>query len=72
MDIILDLDLGEDEQMQSHSLGDIENHEEQLHSAENMEVTQAQPKQHEEIKEQGSDRQEPVAFHLPVKVAANS
>ena len=39
MDIIPDLDLGEDEQMQSQSLGDTEILEEQLHIAEDMEAT---------------------------------
>ena len=46
MDIIPDLDLGEDEQMQSQSLGEIEILEEQLHIAEDMEAT-LQPQQHE-------------------------
>ena len=45
MDIIHDLDLGEDEQMQSQSLGDTKILEEQLHIAEDMEVT-LQPHQH--------------------------
>ena len=48
MDIIPDLDLGEDEQMQSQSLGDTEILEEQLYIAEDMEAT-LQPQQHEEI-----------------------
>ena len=37
-----------------------------------MEVTQEQPQQHEEIEGQGSDTQEPIAFHLPVKAVANN
>ena len=48
MDIIPDLDLGEDEQMKSQSSGDTEILEEQLHIAEDMEATR-QPEQHEEI-----------------------
>ena len=40
MDIIPDLDLGEDEQMQSQSSRDTEILEEQLHIAADMEVTQ--------------------------------
>ena len=53
MDIIPDLDLGEDEQMQSQSSGDTEILEEQLHIAEYMEVT-LQPQRHEDIEGQGS------------------
>ena len=55
MDIILDLDLGEDEQMQSQPSGDTEIIEEQIHVVEEMEVTQEQPQQNEEIEGQGSD-----------------
>ena len=47
VDIIPNLDLGEDEQMQSQSSGDTEILEEQIHIAEYMEVTQEQPQQHE-------------------------
>ena len=43
MDIIPDLDLGEDEQMQSQYSGDTKILEEQLHIVEDMEVTQEQP-----------------------------
>ena len=39
MDIIPDLDLGEDEQMQSQSLGDTEILEEQLHIEKDMKAT---------------------------------
>ena len=72
VDIIPDLDLGEDEQMQSQSSTDTEILEEQLHIVEDMEVTQEQPQQHEEIEGQGSDTHEPVALHLPVKAAAEN
>ena len=71
VDIIPDLDLGEDEQMKSQSLGDTEILEEQIHIDEDMEVTQEQPQQHEEIEGKGSDTQELVTLHLPIKVAAN-
>ena len=40
VDIIPDLDLGEDEQMQSQSSGDTEILEEQLHITKDMEITQ--------------------------------
>ena len=39
IDVILDLDLGEDEQMQSQSLGDTEMLEEQLHIEKDMKET---------------------------------
>ena len=39
IDIILDLDLGEDEQMKSQSSGDTEILEEQLHIEKDMEAT---------------------------------
>ena len=55
--------------MQSQSLGDTEILEEQIHIVEDMEVTQEQPQQHEEIEGQGSDTQEPIDLHLPVKTA---
>ena len=48
MDIILDLDLGEDEQMQSQSSGDTKILEEQIHIAKYMEAT-LQSQQHEGI-----------------------
>ena len=47
IDIILHLDLGEDEQMQSQSSGDIEMLEEQLHIEKDMKET-LQSQQHEE------------------------
>ena len=47
MDIIPDLDLGEDEQMQSQSSGDTEILEEQLHIEKDMKAT-LQSQQHEE------------------------
>ena len=37
-----------------------------------MEVTQEKPQQHEEIEGQGSDTQELVALHLPIKAAADN
>ena len=49
MDIIPDLDLREDEQMQSQSSRDTGILEEELHIVEGMEVTQEKPQQHEEI-----------------------
>ena len=72
MDIIHDLDLGEDEQMQSQSSGDTEILIEQLHIVDDMEVTQEQPQHHEEIEGQGSDTQEPVALHLLIKATADN
>ena len=72
VDIIPGLDLGEDEKIQSQSSGETEILEEQIHIAEDMEVTQEQPQQHEEIEGQGSDTQEPVALHLPIKVVAEN
>ena len=71
MDIIPDLDLGEDEQMQSQSSGDTEILKEQLHIAKDMEAT-LQPQQHEEIEGRGSVTQELVALHLPVKSSADN
>ena len=53
MDIIPDLDLGEDEQMQSHSLGDTEILEEQFHIEKDMKAT-LQSQQHEEREGKGS------------------
>ena len=47
MDMSPDLDLGEDEQMQSQSSGDIEMLEEQLHIEKDMKET-LQSQQHEE------------------------
>ena len=47
MDIIPDLDLGEDEQMQSQSSGDTKMLEEQLHIEKDMKET-LQSQQHEE------------------------
>ena len=70
MDIIPDLDLGEDEQMQSQSSGKAEILEEQLHIAKDMKAT-LQSQQHEEREGQGSVTQEPVALHPPVKAAAD-
>ena len=37
-----------------------------------MELTQEQPQQHEEIEGHGSDTQEPVALHLPIKAVADN
>ena len=71
MDIIPDLDLGEDEQMQSQSSGDTEILEEQLHIEKYMEVT-LQYQQHEEIAGHGSVTQEPMALHPPIKAAADN
>ena len=70
--IICNLDLGEDEQMQSQSSGDTKILKEQLHIAEDMDVTQEQPQQHEEIEGQGSDTQEPVSLHVPIKAVAEN
>ena len=66
IDIIPNLDLGEDEQMQSQSLGDTEILEEQLHIEKDM-TTNLQSQQHEEGEGQGSVTQEPMMigiFHL--------
>ena len=71
IDIIPDLDLGEDEQMQSQSLGDNEILKEQLHIAKDMKET-LQSQQHEEREGQGSITQEPVALHPPVEVATDN
>ena len=53
MDIIPDLDFGEDEQMQSQSSGDTEILEEQLHIEKCIKET-LQSQHHEEIEEWGS------------------
>ena len=53
MDIIPNLDLGEDEQMQSQSLGDTEILKEQLHIEKDMKST-LQSQQHEEREGRGS------------------
>ena len=58
MDIIPDVNLGEDEQAQSQSSGDTEILEEQLHIEEDI-----QSQQHEEKEEQGSITQEPTILH---------
>ena len=71
MDIIPNLDLGEDEQMQSQSLGYTEILEEQLHIAVDMEAT-LQPQKHEEIEGHGSVTQEPAALHPPVEAVAEN
>ena len=71
MDIIPDLDLGEDEQMQSQSLGDTEILEEQLHIEKDMKQT-LQSQQHEEREGQGSITQQPTALHHLVEVAADN
>ena len=71
MDIILDLDLGEDEQMQSQSSGDTEILEEHLHIEKYMKAT-LQSQQHEEGECQGSVTQELAALHPPVEVAADN
>ena len=71
MDIILDLDLGEDEQMQSQSSGDTKILEEQLHTVEDMEET-LQPQQHEEIEGHGFVTQEPAALHPTIEVVADN
>ena len=57
--------------MQSKSSGDTKILKEQLHIAEDMEVT-LQPQHHEEIEGQGSVTQESVALHPPVKAAAKN
>ena len=58
--------------MQSQSSRDTEILEERIHIAEDMEVTQEQPQQHEEIEGQGSDTQELVALHLPIKATTDN
>ena len=49
MDIIPDVKLGEDEQMQSQSLGDAEVFGEQFHLSIDTKVTQEKFQQHEEM-----------------------
>ena len=71
MDVIPNLDLGEDEQMQSQSLGDTEILEEQLHIEKYMKET-LQSQQHEEIEGKGSITQEPTALHHIIKAAADN
>ena len=67
VDVILDMDLGEDEQAQSQSSGDTEILEEQLHIEEDI-----QSQQHEEKEEQGVVTQEPAALQSPAKFAADN
>ena len=67
LDVIPDLDLGEDEQAQSQSSGDTEILEYQLHIEEDI-----QSQQHEEKEEQGSVTQEPTALHSLVEIAADN
>ena len=67
LDIIPDLNLGEYEQMQSQSSGDIEILEEQLHIEGGI-----QSQQHEEKEGQGSVTQELAALHSPFEVTANN
>ena len=71
MDIIPNMDLGEDEKLQLQSLGDTKILEEQLHIVEDMEAN-LQPQQHEEIEGKGSITQEPVALHPSLKVAVDN
>ena len=71
MVIIPDLDLGEDEQMQSQSSGDTEILEEQLHIEKDMTST-LQSHQHEEGEGQGSVTQEPAALHPTIKATADN
>ena len=71
VDIIPDLDLGEDEQMQSQSLGDTEILEEQLHIEKDMKET-LKSQHHEEREGQGSVTQELAALHPPVEVVADN
>ena len=71
MDIIPNMDLGEDEQLQSQSLGDTEILEEQLHIEKDT-TTTLQSQQYEEEEGQGSVTQEPVALHPLVKVVAKN
>ena len=71
MDIIPNLDLGEDEQMQSQSSRDTEILEEHLHIAKDMKET-LQSQQQEEREGQGSVTQEPATLHPPVEAAADN
>ena len=67
MELIPDVELGEDEQMQSQSSGDIEVFGEYSYLSGDMEVTQEQFQQNEEMGGQDVDTQEPVVMHPPVK-----
>ena len=67
VDIIPYVELGEDEQMQLQSSGDTKVFGEQSYISGDMEVTQEKFQQHEEIRGQDVDTQEPVVLHLSVK-----
>ena len=71
MDIIPDLDLGEDEQMQSQSSKETEILEEWL-DIEKYITTTLQSQQHEEGEGKGSVTQEPAALHTCVEVVADN
>ena len=66
VDVIPDMDLGEDEQVQSQPSGYTEILEEQLHTKEDIQF-----QQYEEKEEQGSVTQEPTASHSLAKIAAD-
>ena len=67
VDIIPNVELGEDEKMQSQSSRDTKVFGEQFHLSRDAEVTQEKFQQHEEMGGQYTDTQEPVALHPPVK-----
>ena len=67
MDVIPDVELEEDEQMQSQSSGDTEVFGEQSYILRDMEVTQEKFQQHEEMGGQYADTQEPLVLHLLVE-----
>ena len=71
MDIIPDLDLREDEQMQSQSLGDTKILKEHIHIEKDMKET-LHSQQHEQREGQGFVTQELVALHPTVKAAADN
>ena len=66
VDVIPDMDWGEDEKVQSQPLGDTKILEEQLHTEEDI-----QSQQHEEKEEQCSVTQEPVASQPLAEIAAD-
>ena len=70
MELILDVELGEDEQMQSQSSRGIEIFGEQSYLSGYMEANQEQFQQHEEMGGQDADTQQPVVLQPPVKSMA--
>ena len=67
VDIILDVELGEDEQMQSQLLGDTELFGDQSHLSWNVEVTHERPQHPEKMEGMEGATQEPAPMELPIE-----